>query len=141
MPARSSKWWRPGPQSYRDRVIHWAPEVSDDWGEVLAALTRAFEASRSAAQAGESIVYVVHNDDLLGRRGPGKAMLATGLLSAARSAALEGIRDGWTVNVVAFSAGTDPDTVADWADHIVGSSEVTGEVLRIGPDHIGKALP
>jgi hypothetical protein len=122
-------------------VIHWAPEVSDDWGEVLAALTRAFEATRAAAQAGDSIVYVVHNDDLLGRRGTGKAMVAAGLLSAARTAALEGIKDGWTVNVVAFSAGTDPETVADWADHLIESSDVTGEVLRIGPDHIGKALP
>jgi hypothetical protein len=122
-------------------VIHWAPEVSDDWGEVLAALTRAFEASRAAAQAGESIVYVVHNDDLLGRRGTGKAMVAAGLLSAARTAALEGIKDRWTVNVVALSAGTDPETVADWADRLIESSDVTGEVLRIGPDHIGKALP
>ncbi|HLF42053.1 MAG TPA: hypothetical protein VJA46_00840 [Acidimicrobiia bacterium] len=122
-------------------MIHWAPEVSDDWGEVIAALTRAFEASRAAAQAGDSIVYVVHNDDLLGRRGPGKAMVATGLLSAARTAALEGIKDGWTVNVVAFSAGTDPETVADWADHLNESSHVTGEVVRIGPDHIGRALP
>lgn len=122
-------------------MIHWAPEVGDDWGEVLAALTRAFEASRAAAQSGDSIVYVVHNDDLLGRRGPGKAMLATGLLSAARTAALEGIRDGWTVNVVAFSAGTDPETVVDWATHVVQSADVTGEVLQIGPDHIGKALP
>lgn len=122
-------------------MIHWVPEVSDDWGEVLAALTRAFEATRAAAQAGDSIVYVVHNDDLLGRRGTGKAMVAAGLLSAARTAALEGIKDGWTVNVVAFSAGTDPETVADWADHLIESSDVTGEVLRIGPDHIGKALP
>jgi len=122
-------------------VIHWAPEVSDDWGEVLAALTRAFEASRAAAQSGDSIVYVVHNDDLLGRRGAGKAMLATGLLSAARTAAVEGIREGWTVNVLAFSAGTDPETVMDWATHLVQSSDVTGEVLRIGSDHIGKALP
>lgn len=122
-------------------MIHWAPEVSDDWDEVLAALTRAFEASRAAAQSGDSIVYVVHQDDLLGRRGAGKAMLATGLLSAARTAALEGIRDGWTVNVVAFSSGTDPNTVTDWAEYVVGSSDLTGEVLRIGPDHIGKALP
>ena len=122
-------------------MIHWAPEVSDDWGEVLAALTRAFEATRAAAQAGDSIVYVVHNDDLLGRRGTGKAMVAAGLLSAARTAALEGIKDGWTVNVVALSAGTDPEAVADWADRLIESADVTGEVLRIGPDHIGKALP
>jgi len=113
----------------------------DDWGEVLAALTRAFEASRAAAQAGESIVYVVHNDDLLGRRGAGKAMLATGLLSAARTAALEGVRDGWTANVIAVSNGVDPDHVSNWADRLMESSDVTGEVLRIGPDHIGKALP
>jgi hypothetical protein len=122
-------------------VIHWAPDVSDDWGEVLAALTRAFEASRAAAQAGESIVYVVHHDDLLGRRGAGKAMLATGLLSAARTAALEGVRDGWTANVIAVSNGVDPDHVSNWADRLMESSDVTGEVLRIGPDHIGKALP
>jgi hypothetical protein len=122
-------------------VIHWAPEVSDDWEEVLAALTRAFEASRAAAQAGESIVYVVHNDDLLGRRGAGKAMVATGLLSAARTAALEGIRDGWTANVIAVSNGIDPDHVSNWADRLMESADVTGEVLRIGPDHIGKALP
>ena len=122
-------------------MIHWAPEVSDDWGDVLAALTHAFEASRAAAQGAESIVYVVHNDDLLGRRGPGKAMLATGLLSAARTAALEGVKDGWTVNVVAFSEGADPETVADWADQLVASSDVTGELIRVGPDHIGRALP
>lgn len=122
-------------------MIHWAAEVSDVWDEVLSELTRAFEASRAAAQAGDSIVYVVHNDDLLGRRGTGKSMVATGLLSAARTAALEGIRDGWTVNVVAFSEGTDPETIEVWAGHLLESSDVTGEVLRIGPDHIGKALP
>ncbi len=122
-------------------MIHWAPEVSDDWGEVLDALTAAFEASRDAARAGESIVYVVHNDDLLGRRGAGKAMLATGLLSAARTAALEGVKDGWTANVIAVSNGVDPEQVADWAGQLIESADVTGEVLRIGPDHIGKALP
>ena len=115
--------------------------MSDDWDEVLAALTRAFEVSRAAAQAGESIVYVVQNDDLLGRRGPGKAMLAAGLLSAARTAALEGVRDGWTANVIAVSNDVDADRVADWANRLVESPDVTGEVLRIGPDHIGKVLP
>lgn len=43
-------------------MIHWAEDVSDTWGEVLAELTRAFEVSRAAAQAEESIVYVVHQD-------------------------------------------------------------------------------
>lgn len=122
-------------------MIHWAPDVGDDWSEVLDALMGAFEASRDAAQAGESIVYIVHNDDLLGRRGAGKAMLATGLLSGARTAALEGVKDGWTVNVIAVSKGFDPERVIDWAGRLIESADVTGEVLRIGPDHIGKALP
>lgn len=63
--------------------------------------------SRTAAQAEESFVYVVNHDDLLGRRGAGNAMVATGLLSAARTAAIEGARKGWTVNVIAYDDGAD----------------------------------
>ena len=64
--------------------IHWTKQVSDEWADIKAELDRAFQMSRLAAQAEESFVYVVHNDDLLGRRGAGNAMVATGLLSAAR---------------------------------------------------------
>jgi hypothetical protein len=92
-------------------VIHWAEDVGDSWSEILGELTRAFEVSRAAAQAEESIVYVVHQDDLLGRRGAGNAMVATGLLSAARTAALEGARKGWVVNVVAYDQDADRSSV------------------------------
>ena len=85
--------------------IHWAEPVSDDWPAVSAELRRAFEMSRAAAVAGESLVYVVRNDDLLGRRGPGNAMVATGLVSAARTAALEGARKGWTAECDCFRRG------------------------------------
>ncbi len=43
--------------------------------------------------------------------------------------------------MIAVSNGVDPEHVADWADRLIESIDVTGEVLRIGPDHIGKALP
>lgn len=122
-------------------VIHRCGQVGDDWDEVLRELTRAFEATRAAAQAGDSVVYVVDNDDLLGRRGPGRAMVATGLLSAARTAALEGVKDGWTVNVIAVDEGADAAHVEVWAGHLERSPGVTGELLRIGPGHLGKALP
>jgi hypothetical protein len=122
-------------------VIHRAEPVGDDWDAVLAELTRAFEVTRAAAQAGDPVVYVVDNDDLLGRRGPGRAMVATGLLSAARTAALEGAKSGWTVNVIALGEGADPALVDEWAGHFLRSPGITGELLHVGPGHLGKALP
>lgn len=122
--------------------IHRAEPVGDDWGEVRAELERAFEMSRAAARAEENLVYVVHHDDLLGRRGVGNAMVATGLLSAARTAAIEGAPKGWTANVVAYDDTADPDLVQGWADRLAEDSfGVTGELIRLGPTHLGKALP
>jgi hypothetical protein len=122
-------------------VIHRAEPVADDWDEVLAELTRAFEVTRAAAQAGDPVVYVVDNDDLLGRSGPGRAMVATGLLSAARTSALEGVKSGWTVNVIALGTDADEALVEEWAGYFLRSPGVTGELLHVGPDHLGKALP
>lgn len=122
--------------------IHHAEQVGDDWAEVRAELTRAFTMARSAAQAEESFVFVVHHDDLLGRRGAGNAMVATGMLSAARTAAIEGSRKGWTANVIAFDDDADPELVEKWAKRLADASEgVTGEVVRLGSSHLGKALP
>lgn len=122
--------------------IHRAAPVGDDWQEVRAELARAFEMARAAAQAEESFVFVVHHDDLLGRRGPGDAMVATGLLSAARTAALEGARKGWTANVVAYDDESDSDLITGWAERLAEDSQgVTGELIRLGSSHLGKALP
>ncbi len=121
-------------------AIHWAEDVGEDWAAVIAELTRAFQLSRSAAQAEESIVYVVRQDDLLGRRGAGNAMVACGLLSAARTAALEGARKGWTANVVAFDEVDDRAMVEEWARRLVDDGAVNGELIRIGSGHIGKTL-
>ena len=119
-----------------------ANRVDDDWNEVKAELTRAFEMSRVAAISGESFVYVVHHDDLLGRRGAGNAMVATGLLSAARTAAIEGSRKGWTANVVAYDDDADPDQVEEWATRLLEApGGVNGELIRLGSTHLGKALP
>jgi len=121
--------------------IHWAETVSEDWTEIKAELDRAFRMSRAAAMEEESFVYVVHHDDLLGRRGAGNAMVASGLLSAARTAALEGVRRGWTTNVIAYDDDADPKDMQKWAQRMRESQGVTGELIRIGSTHIGKALP
>ncbi len=121
-------------------VVHWAQDVGDDWAAVLDELTRAFEVSRSSAQNQGSIVYVVGQDDLLGRRGAGNAMVACGLLSAARTAALEGARKGWTANVVAFDDAADRAVVEEWAGRLLDDGVVNGELIRVGSGHIGKTL-
>lgn len=121
--------------------IHWTETVGEDWSEIKAELDRAFRMSRAAAMEEESFVYVVHHDDLLGRRGAGNAMVASGLLSAARTAALEGVKKGWTTNVIAYDDGADPKDIEKWAERLLESRGVTGELIRIGSTHIGKALP
>lgn len=122
--------------------IHRASPVGDDWEEVRAEMFRAFEMARAAARAGENFVFVVHHEDLLGKRGVGDAMVATGLLSAARTAALEGASKGWTANLLAFHDDTDPEQVTGWAERLAKDSfGVTGEVIRLGSGHLGKALP
>lgn len=119
-----------------------AEPVGDEWTEVRAELDRVFRLSREAARNEESFVYIVHHDDLLGRRGAGNAMVAAGLLSAARTAAIEGSRKGWTANVVAYDADADPGMVTQWAEKLAGDSMgVTGELIRVGSSHLGKALP
>ena len=122
--------------------IYKAREVSDDWGEIRSELKGAFELARSAAIAEESFVFVVHHDHLLGRRGAGNAMVATGLLSAARTAAIEGSRKGWTANVLAYDDSADDDLIDSWAERLATDSHgVTGELIRLGSSHLGKALP
>lgn len=116
--------------------------VEDDWKSVRSEMERAFRMSHEAATAEESFVYIVRHDDLLGRRGPGPAMLATGLLSAARTAAIEGSRKGWTANVVAYDDSTGIDAARTVAERLLNESlEVTGELIRVGSSHLGKALP
>ena len=72
--------------------VYWAAEVGDDWDDVAAEMERVFRFAREAATKERSVVFVVNADDLLGRRGAGSAMLATGILSATRTLALEGWR-------------------------------------------------
>lgn len=86
------------------------------------------------------MVFVVHQDDLLGRRGSANAIVACALLSAARTAALEGGHQGWTANVVAFDEESDRSAVEEWAGKLLESGEVNGELIRVGPGHIGKTL-
>lgn len=86
------------------------------------------------------MVYIVRNDDLLGRNGPTPAMVASGLVSAARTAAIEGSRKGWTANVVAYDETAALSEVLDRAISVLEDGMITGELIHVGGGHIGKAL-
>lgn len=118
-----------------------AAEVAEEWPVILAEFTAAFELTRNAAREGESVVYVVRTDDLLGRRRPGPAMVATGLLSAARTAAIEWIKTGATINVVGFEPDTDPAEIADWSARLARRGGPTGELVNLGGLHLGRTRP
>jgi hypothetical protein len=67
-------------------------------------------------------------------------MVASGLVSAARTAALEGASKGWTANVIAYDLGVEPAHVLERAQFVLGNGITTGEIIHMGPGHIGKAL-
>ncbi len=117
------------------------PEIGDDWDAVAHELAEAFRLTQEAVQAGAPVVYVVAGEDLLGQRGVPAAMIATGLLSAARTTAIETARASVPINVLAPFDDADPADVVAWSLRLLERTGVTGEVIRLGAKHLGKALP
>lgn len=115
-------------------------DVSDEWASVSDELKEAFDQTQVAARAGGPVVYVVDGDDLLGRSGVGRAMVACALLSAARTLALETARSGVTANVVAVGAATAAESVGLWVELLCHFNGPTGELVHLDVAHLGKAL-
>jgi hypothetical protein len=122
-------------------VVFQATEVDDDWDHVAGELRAAFEATKPAAIDGRPVVYIVPSDALLGRTGTGNAMVATGLLSAARTLAAEMRRDGVPVNVLGIAPDTPAGVIVTWVGHLFEPGGPTGELVQLGGTQIGKALP
>ncbi len=114
-------------------MIFTAPEV-EDFAGVETALTDAFRRSQEAAQAGEPIVFVLSQEDLLGQRGAPSAILANALLSGMRTLAAEGHR----ANAVAVGADTDPEDLQHWIAQLSEGRGVAGELIRVHAAHVGK---
>ena len=115
--------------------------IGEKWEDVADEMSEAFILSREAARAGAPVVYVVESADLLGRGGAGKAMVATGLLSAARNLAQETLRAGVAVNVLATDHRTEPAVAAAWIFRLLDRPGTTGELIRLGATHLARALP
>jgi len=87
------------------------------------------------------VVYVVRSEDLFGRRGACPAMIACGLLSAARTAGIEGLKSGWSVNILAVDEGVVDGEVERWAARLTEGGGPTGELVRLGGSHLGRLQP
>ena len=122
-------------------VVFQATVVDDDWEHIAAELCAAFDATKPAAIAGDPVVYIVSSDALLGRTGAGNAMVATGLLSAARTLAAELKRDGVPVNVLGITPETPVEAISTWVGRLLEPGGPTGELVQLGGTQIGKALP
>ena len=122
-------------------VVFVAAEVSDQWSDVAAELGEAFELTRGATRAGRPVVFIVASADLLGQRGAGPAMVACGLLSGARTLAFENRKHGIPANVLATEPDSAPEDVARWARRLFEENGPSGELVRLGAGHVGKALP
>jgi NAD(P)-dependent dehydrogenase (short-subunit alcohol dehydrogenase family) len=109
-----------------------------DAADVGAALGEAFAAIRDAVVDPRPVLLVVRDEDLLGHRSPEDAALACGLLGMARAFALEGAGRGWRIN--AISQGEAGDAVEE-AIAWLGSSSLTGQLLRATSAHLGRVWP
>ncbi len=123
-----------------DGLVFEARDCSDAWDAIAAELGLAFDLAQQASRTPAPIVFVVDGDDLLGRRGAARAMVATGLLSASRTAAVELAKSGTPVNTLAIRSDTDPAIAARWVNNLLAGG-TSGELVRLGTAHIGKALP
>lgn len=117
------------------------PTTGDEWSDVAKELAEVFRLTKESLANGLPVVFVVSNDDLLGRNGPGRAMVATGILSGARTAAVEHRKNRVPVNVIAREDGTDPDLIVKWCRLLLDGDAPTGELIHLGSEHLGKALP
>lgn len=121
-------------------LVFGATEVGDDWPAVRLILLEAFRLTQLALGEEEPIVYVISNDDLLGRNGPGSAAVAAGLVAGARTAGIEFAKAGVPINVLAIDAETTGEQVERWVSLLLESGGPQGELIHLGTGHLGKAL-
>ena len=113
--------------------------VGEDLDAVAPALTGAFAEVRAAAAKGRPVAVVLDARDLEGQGSPLDAAVATGLLGMVRAIAIEGVKPGWRVNVVAGGEG-DEAAVEEMVAMLADSS-LTGQVLQVGGANLGKVVP
>ncbi|MGH2936978.1 MAG: hypothetical protein ACRDPE_02535 [Solirubrobacterales bacterium] len=122
-----------------DTLVLRPGSVGDDLDAVTPALTSAFIAAREALGAGRSVAVVVDARDLLGQGSPLDAAVAAGLLGMVRALGIEGVKPGWSINVVAGGEGE--EAAIEEAVAMLAGSSLTGQLLQVGGANLGKVVP
>ena len=107
--------------------------------EVGASLRKVFTQVRAAIDEGSHVVLAVRSADLLGHRGALTGAYVGALVGMARAVAFEGVKPQWRINVVAAPAGrelSDRETVT-----CIGDDQMSGQVIVLGPELLGKVAP
>lgn len=107
------------------------------WEELEAELDSVFAGTQQAVRDGQPIVYVVHEPSMWGHTSPLRSALATALLGAMRSAAVELARSGGAANVLAVDEDTDGGRVARTLDWLL-AGDISGAVVTAGTAHLGR---
>lgn len=109
-----------------------------DLDAVTGVLTEAFAALKAAVLEERPAVLLLDDGDLLGQGETIDAAVASGLLGLMRAFALEGAKPGWRVNAVTHRG--DPAAAREAAGWLA-SSELSGQLIRVGTAHLGKVSP
>jgi hypothetical protein len=118
-----------------------APPADEGFAAIEGELLDCYRLSQRAAGDGAPVVYLLSSRDLLGQEGVPGGIVAGAILSGMRALAMEGARTGVRANAIAFAEPVDPPAVARWIAAVLRDGSVTGQLVRLGADHLGKVVP
>jgi hypothetical protein len=110
-----------------------------DLDAVASQLDDAFAAMKAAVAENDPVTVVVADGDLLGQGDPCDAAVACALLGMVRTLAIEGAKHGWQLNVVSHRDGAGP--VRETQEALASVPGLTGQLVRVGTEHLGKVQP
>jgi hypothetical protein len=120
-----------------DGVVFVAGKDFADWQAVEDELSEAFVLAQEASAVGAPVVFVVDSDTMLGRGAPLDSMVATGLVSGARSLAFEGLRKERYVGILATDRSDSAGNLAAAVHFAIASRAGHGQVITLGTGHAG----
>jgi hypothetical protein len=121
-----------------ERVFLRQRSLGEDHGRIADVLTEAFGQMRAGVLAGSPVVVLLDDRDLLGQGSIADAAVATGMLGLVRAFALEGARAGWQVNALTHRG---EEEQIDATAELLFASGLTGQLIRVGSDHLGRVWP
>jgi hypothetical protein len=114
------------------------PPADVEIGDLEDELARAFEVIRGALDRGDPVVVSLDERHVEGLGDVADVALAHGLLGLARALAIEGRKPGWHIAVLTAPAEIDPAERVRWIENLGTPGAVSGAVVRLGGEHLGK---